>query len=41
MIALEPGQIQAADASFDNIVCTFILCTIPDAVAALKEVAGC
>ena len=37
MIALELGQIQAADASFDSIVCTFTLCTIPDAVAALQE----
>lgn len=37
MIALELGQIQADDASFDSIVCTFTLCTIPDAVAALKE----
>lgn len=37
MIALELGQIQAADGSFDSIVCTFTLCTIPDAVAALKE----
>jgi len=37
MIALELGQIRAADASFDCIVCTFTLCTIPDAVAALKE----
>ena len=37
MIALELGQIQAADASFDSIVCTFTLCTIPDAGAALKE----
>lgn len=37
MIALELGQIQAQDASFDSIVCTFTLCTIPDAVAALKE----
>lgn len=36
-IALELGQIQAEDASFDSIVCTFTLCTIPDAVAALKE----
>ncbi len=36
-IALELGQIQAPDASFDSIVCTFTLCTIPDAVAALKE----
>jgi ubiquinone/menaquinone biosynthesis C-methylase UbiE len=37
MIALELGQLQAADASFDDIVCTFTLCTIPDAVAALRE----
>jgi ubiquinone/menaquinone biosynthesis C-methylase UbiE len=37
MIALELGQIQATDASFDSIVCTFTLCTIPDALAALKE----
>ena len=37
MIALELGQIQAADASFDDIVCTFTLCTIPDAIAALRE----
>ncbi len=37
MIALELGQIQASAASFDSIVCTFTLCTIPDAVAALKE----
>ncbi len=36
-IALELGQIQAADASFDSIVCTFTLCTIPDAAAALLE----
>jgi ubiquinone/menaquinone biosynthesis C-methylase UbiE len=37
MIALELGQIQAADASFDSIVCTFTLCTIPNAMAALQE----
>lgn len=37
MIALELGQIQAADASFDDIVCTFTLCTIPDPLAALQE----
>ena len=37
MIALELGQIQAADARFDSIVCTFTLCTIPDAIAALRE----
>lgn len=37
MIALELGEIQAAEASFDSIVCTFTLCTIPDAVAALQD----
>ncbi|MGN0923089.1 class I SAM-dependent methyltransferase [Ectopseudomonas mendocina] len=37
MIALELGQIQAANASFDDIVCTFTLCTIPDAISALRE----
>ena len=37
MVALELGQIQAADASFDSIVCTFTLCTIPDVMAALQE----
>ena len=36
-IALELGQIQAQDASFDSIVCTYTLCSIPDAAAALKE----
>lgn len=37
MIALELGQIQAANASFDSIVCTFTLCSIPDPLAALQE----
>lgn len=37
MVALELGQIRAADASFDSIVCTFTLCTIPEPVAALEE----
>ncbi len=37
IIGLELGQIQAEDASFDSIVCTFTLCTIPDAIAALQE----
>ena len=37
MIALELGQIQAEDASFDSTVCTFTLCTIPDPLAALRE----
>lgn len=38
MIPLELGAIGAADGSFDDIVCTFTLCTIPDPVAALKEI---
>ncbi|WP_160288362.1 class I SAM-dependent methyltransferase [Pseudomonas knackmussii] len=37
MVALELGQIQADAASFDCIVCTFTLCTIPDVAAALLE----
>ncbi|MDP3815959.1 class I SAM-dependent methyltransferase [Pseudomonas sp.] len=37
MIALELGQIQAPAASFDSIVCTFTLCTISNAGAALRE----
>lgn len=37
MVVLELGQIQAADASFDSIVCTFTLCTIPEPLAALRE----
>lgn len=37
MLALELGEIQAAAASFDCVVCTYTLCTIPDAVAALRE----
>ncbi|WP_308724944.1 class I SAM-dependent methyltransferase [Metapseudomonas otitidis] len=36
-IALELGEIRADDGRFDSIVCTFTLCTIPDAVAALRE----
>lgn len=36
-VALELEQIAAPDASFDTIVCTFTLCTIPDAVGALRE----
>lgn len=30
-------QIGAADASYDTVVCTFTLCTIPDPVYALRE----
>ncbi|MBF0674933.1 class I SAM-dependent methyltransferase [Pseudomonas sp.] len=36
-VALELGAIQAPTAHFDSIVCTFTLCTIPDAAAALQE----
>eukprot|EP01133_Synstelium_polycarpum_P011574 gene11574-13507_t len=36
-IALELGQIKAAENSFDCIVCTFTLCSISDPIAALKE----
>lgn len=37
MVALELGQIRADAGSFDSIVCTFTLCSIPDVVAALRE----
>lgn len=36
-LALGAETIQAADASFDTVVSTFTLCTIPDALGALKE----
>ncbi|WP_428312650.1 class I SAM-dependent methyltransferase [Hydrocarboniphaga sp.] len=36
-LALGAETIQADDASFDTVVSTFTLCTIPDAVSALKE----
>ena len=36
-VTLELGEIQAPAASFDSIVCTFTLCSIPDALAALQE----
>ncbi len=36
-VALELEQVAAPDHSFDCIVCTFTLCTIPDPVAALNE----
>jgi SAM-dependent methyltransferase len=37
VIALELGEIQAERGSFDTIVCTFTLCTIPDLEAAFRE----
>lgn len=36
-VALELAQVAAPESSFDSIVCTFTLCTIPDPVAALQE----
>ena len=36
-VTLELGEIQAPAASFDSIVCTFTLCSIPDALGALQE----
>ena len=40
-IALELGQIQAQDASFDSIVFTYTLCSIPDAQPPLRKCVGC
>ena len=37
IVSLELGEIQAETASFDSIVCTFTLCTIPDLEAAFRE----
>lgn len=37
VISLELGEIQAETASFDTIVCTFTLCTIPDLEGAFRE----
>ena len=36
-VTLSAEAIDAADASFDTVVSTFTLCTIPDPVAALRE----
>jgi ubiquinone/menaquinone biosynthesis C-methylase UbiE len=35
--ALDGERIDAPDASFDSVVCTFSLCTIPDPAAALAQ----
>jgi len=37
LLELPAEKIPMADASFDTVVTTFTLCTIPDAVAALRE----
>lgn len=37
LLPLSAETIPADDTSFDTIVCTFTLCTIPDPVAALRE----
>jgi len=37
LLTLSAEKIPSADASFDTVVSTFTLCTIPDAVAALRE----
>jgi ubiquinone/menaquinone biosynthesis C-methylase UbiE len=37
IIGLSAERIPVEDASFDTVVCTYTLCTIPDPIAALKE----
>jgi ubiquinone/menaquinone biosynthesis C-methylase UbiE len=37
IVTLSAETIPAADASYDTVVCTFTLCTIPDPVKALRE----
>lgn len=37
LVGLSAEKLQAQDASFDTIVCTYTLCTIPDPISALKE----
>lgn len=37
LLPLPADEIPADDQSFDSIVCTYTLCTIPDAAAALRE----
>jgi ubiquinone/menaquinone biosynthesis C-methylase UbiE len=37
LITLSAEQIPAPDATYDTVVCTFTLCTIPDPVTALWQ----
>ena len=37
MMGLSAERIPVEDASFDTVVCTYTLCTVPDPSAALKE----
>lgn len=37
-IGLDGQRIEVDDGAYDSVLCTFSLCTIPDAVAALREV---
>jgi len=37
LVGLSAETLAAADASFDTVVCTYTLCTIPDPVSALRE----
>ena len=37
LVGLSAERLPLADASFETVVCTYTLCSIPDAVAALRE----
>ena len=37
LMGLSAEQLPTSDASFDTVVCTYTLCSIPDAVQALRE----
>jgi ubiquinone/menaquinone biosynthesis C-methylase UbiE len=37
LVGLSAEALPIADASFDTVVCTYTLCTIPDPVTALRE----
>ncbi len=37
-VGLDGERIEAAGSTYDHVLCTFTLCTIPDAAAALREV---